>query len=233
MNSHHEFRRGLQAGFPIGMVYFSVSISFGILAVSFGMSWWQAILISVTTLTSAGQFAGIRTMLFPGQYLAMLISQITINSRYTIMSVSLSQKVEKAFGPLWRWTMGFFVTDEIFAVAAAERTVTRPFFLGLATLPYAGWILGTALGALSGNVLPQSVSDALCIALYGMFVAIVLPVAQKIRPVLLVVLLAAGLSCLFTWVPGLADVAPGIAISICAILAAAAGAVLFPVKEDA
>lgn len=229
---NNDFRRGVRAGLPIGLVYFSVSISFGILAVSFGFTWWQALLISLTTLTSAGQFAGIRTMAHPGQYIAMLISQLTINSRYIIMSVSLSQKVEKRFGPLWRGILGFFVTDEIFAVASAEKTVTRAFFAGVAVLPYSGWALGTVLGALSGSILPQSVSDALCIALYGMFVAIVLPTAKKERPVLLTVLLAAAFSCLFTWVPGLKDISSGISVSICAIAAAGVAAVLFPVKED-
>ena len=105
MATASAFRRGLHAGIPIGLGYFSVSLSFGILAVSYGFSWWQAVLISMTTVTSAGQFAGINTMLHPGQYLAMLISQLTINVRYSMMSVSLSQKVDKSFGKAARWNL--------------------------------------------------------------------------------------------------------------------------------
>lgn len=232
MATTSAFRRGLRAGIPIGLGYFSVSLSFGILAVSYGFSWWQAVLISMTTVTSAGQFAGINTMLHPGQYLAMLLSQLTINVRYSMMSVSLSQKVDKSFGKVARWVLGFFMTDEIFAVAAAEKEVTKPFFAGLTVLPWIGWTLGTLTGGLIGNILPQRLMNALCIALYGMFIAIVVPVAKKEKPVLIVVILAMLFSCLFTWIPGLNTVSSGIAVSLCAIAAAAAGAVLFPVKEE-
>lgn len=226
-----SFSRGLKAGIPIGLGYFSVSISFGILAISAGFTWWQAVLISMTTVTSAGQFAGIGMMMLPGQYVAMLISQLTINVRYSMMAISLSQKVDDSFGKAARWLLGFFITDEIFAVAVAEPRLSRSFLSGLAVLPYVGWALGTLTGALVGSILPQSLLNALCIALYGMFTAIVVPVAKQERPVLLVVLLAMVLSCLFTWVPVLNTVSTGIAVSICAIAAAAVGAALFPVKE--
>ena len=233
MKSDNAFRRGFHAGIPIGLGYFSVSISFGILAVSYGFAWWQAVLISMLTVTSAGQFAGINTMVHPGQYIAMLVSQLTINVRYSMMSVSLSQRVDRTFGKAARWLFGFFITDEIFAVAAAEKTVTKPFMAGLAIAPYIGWTLGTLTGALVGNILPQRLMNALCIALYGMFVAIVTPVAKKEKPVLLVVVFAAALSCLFTWLPGLRAIPSGISVSLCAIAAAAVVAALHPVKEDA
>lgn len=232
MQKQSAFSRGLKAGLPIGMGYFSVSLTFGILAVSYGFSWWQAVVISMLTVTSAGQFAGIGTMCHPGQYFAMLVSQLTINVRYSMMSVSLSQKVDSSFGRAARWILGFFVTDEIFAVAAGEKVVTRAFMSGLAVLPYAGWSLGTLVGALLGNVLPERLMNALCIALYGMFVAIVVPVARKERPVLYVVLLAMVLSCGFMWLPVLKTVSSGIAVSLCAVAAAAVGALLFPVKEE-
>ena len=227
----NSFSRGLKAGIPIGLGYFSVSISFGILAISGGFTWWQAVLISMTTVTSAGQFAGIGMMMLPGQYFAMLISQLTINVRYSMMAISLSQKVDDSFGKAARWLLGFFITDEIFAVAVAEPRLSRSFLSGLAVLPYIGWALGTLTGAVVGSILPQSLLNALCIALYGMFTAIVVPVAKQERPVLLVVLLAMVLSCLFTWVPVLNTVSTGIAVSVCAITAAAVGAALFPVKE--
>lgn len=233
MLTNKDFFRGLKAGFPIGAGYFSVSLSFGILAVSYGFSWWQAVVISMVTVTSAGQFAGIQTMLTPGQYFPLLFSQVTINLRYSMMSVALSQKADATFGRLLRWLLGFFMTDEIFAVAANEPVVKPRFFAGLTVLPWVGWVLGTLSGGLLGSILPPMLMDALSVALYGMFIAIVVPVAKKERSVLLAVGIAAGLSCLFFWLPGLKELPSGISVSVCAILAAGVAAAIFPVKEEA
>ncbi len=227
-----SFTKGLKSGIPIGLGYLSVSFTFGILAVSYGFEWWQAVLISMTTLTSAGQLAGITIMLNPGQYIEMLISQLTINIRYSFMSVSLSQKASPEFKGIRRWIMGFFMTDEIFAVASGEDMVSTKFFAGLTVFPYLGWTLGTLLGAVLGNVLPQSVMSALCLAIYGMFIAIVAPKAKESLSLLLVVAVAVTLSCLFYYVPVLSDVSSGLSVSICAIVSAVFGALLFPVKEE-
>lgn len=226
-----DFKRGFFAGFPIGLGYLSVSFTFGIIAVSYGFSWWQAVIISMTTVTSAGQFAGIGIMTSPGHYIEMLVSQLTINIRYSFMSISLSQKVDSKFTGIKRWLCGFLMTDEIFAVASAEKEVSASFFAGLGVLPYFGWSLGTLLGALLGNVLPDRIMSALSLAIYGMFVAIVVPEMKKSRPVLIVVIIALALSCLFYYVPGLNSIPSGLTVSICAILAAALGAFLFPVDN--
>lgn len=226
------YMRGLRFGIPIGLGYLSVSFTFGIMAVSYGLSWWQAVLISMTTVTSAGQFAGIGVMLNPGQYIEMLVSQLTINIRYSFMSLSLSQKVDSRFKGIYRWLLGFMMTDEIFAVASSEESVTRAFFAGLATIPYLGWTLGTLIGALLGNILPHRLMSALSLAIYGMFVAIVVPQMQRRKTVIFVVILALIFSCLFYYVPILNGISSGLSISICAILAAALGAVLFPIKEE-
>ena len=227
-----EYLRGLRAGIPIALGYLSVSFTFGITAVSYGMTWWEALLISMTCVTSAGQFSGIKTMLVPGLYLDMLISQLTINVRYSFMSISLSQKVIEKFRGIWRWLFGFMITDEIFAVAVSEKSVSRSFMAGLVSLPYIGWSLGTLLGALLGNILPAAVMSALGLAIYGMFVAIVVPEMKKVRAVIIVVIIAAILSTCFKYAPLLKEVSPGLAISICAIVAAAICSILFPVKDD-
>jgi 4-azaleucine resistance transporter AzlC len=228
----NSFTRGLRAGIPIGVGYLSVSFTFGIMAVAYGFDWWQALLISMTTVTSAGQLAGIGIMVNPGQYIEMLISQLTINVRYSFMSVSLSQKVDAAFSGVKRWLLGFFMTDEIFAVASSEKEVNARFFSGLAIMPYLGWSLGTLLGGLLGNVLPEMVMNALCLAIYGMFLAIVAPVAKAERPVLIVVAAAVALHCLFYYAPYLRDIPSGITISLCAVAAALVGALLFPIADD-
>lgn len=227
----NSYIRGLKAGIPIGLGYLSVSFTFGIMAVSYGLSWWQALVISMATVTSAGQFAGIGVMFHPGQYLEMLISQLTINVRYSFMSISLSQKTDEKFKGIYRWLLGFMMTDEIFAVASAEKEVSRSFFAGLATIPYIGWSAGTLIGALLGNVLPQRLMSALSLAIYGMFVAIVMPGLKESKAVVVVVILAVVLSSLFYYVPFLAQISSGLSISICAIVAALVGAILFPIKE--
>lgn len=228
----NNYTRGLKAGIPIALGYLSVSFTFGIIAISYGLSWWQALIISMTTVTSAGQFAGIGIMLHPGQYFQMLISQITINIRYSFMSISVGQKADERFTGLSRWILGFMMTDEIFAVATREESVSRSFFAGLATLPYLGWSVGTLLGAILGSILPDRLMSALSLAIYGMFVAIVVPEMKKTRPVLIVVVLAMLLSCAFHYIPFLSSISSGITITIVAISAAVVGAILFPVDEE-
>ena len=227
-----NFKRGISSGIPIGLGYLSVSFTFGMMAVSAGLTWWEALLISMLTVTSAGQFAGLGMMILPGQSIAMLISQFTINIRYCFMSVALSQNLEPKFKGVYRWLLGFFMTDEIFAVACGERQVTRSFFAGLAVMPYLGWSGGTLFGALVGAILPDSLISALSLAIYGMFIAIVVPDLRTNRKIILVVAIAAGLSCLFYFVPALQNISSGLTISISAIAAAVVGAALFPVKID-
>ena len=226
------FLRGVRGGIPIGLGYLSVSFTFGIMATSLGFAPWQAVIISMLTLTSAGQLAGIQVMVNPGQYLTMLISQLTINVRYSFMSVSLSQKASPRFSGIRRWLLGFFITDEIFAVASQENEVEPKFFLGLAVMPYAGWTLGTLFGSLIGNVLPPVIMACLCIAIYGMFIAIIIPPAKKSRPVLIVTVIASALNCVFYYVPYLNEIPSGISISICAVVASILGAFIFPMTEE-
>ena len=148
------------------------------------------------------------------------------------MSIALSQKLDKRFSGIWRWILGFFITDEIFAVAISEKKITRSFWMGLSTLPWFGWALGTFLGAILGNVLPTSVMSALGLAIYGMFVAIVVPVMKEEKAVIIAVIIAAALSTAFKYVPFINKVSIGISISICAIVSAAIVAILYPVSAE-
>lgn len=226
-----NFLKGLRSGIPIGLGYLSVSFSFGIMAVSSGLYWWQAVLISMLNLTSAGQLAGVGIMAAPYHFIDMALSQLTINIRYSFMSISLSQKTDSKLSGIYRWIYGFFITDEIFAVAVGQKTVTRAFMSGLIIFPYVGWSLGTALGAVVGNILPASIMSALCIALYSMFIAIVAPDCVKNLKLLLIVGVAAVLSCAFYYLPLLNQISSGISICITAIISAVFGALLFPIEE--
>ncbi|SKA72098.1 Predicted branched-chain amino acid permease (azaleucine resistance) [Eubacterium uniforme] len=230
--SNKNFIRGIKSGIPICLGYLSVSFTFGIMAVSLGFTIWQSVLVSMLCVTSAGQYAGIQIMTNPGHYIEMLISQFTINVRYSFMSISLSQKVSKKFSGIWRWIFGAFVTDEIFGVAISEEEITRSFFAGLCIMPYIGWTSGTLLGSILGSILPNRLMSALSIAIYGMFVAIVVPELKKGYSYVFVVIIAAIFSTLFKFLPLLNKVPGGIAISICAIIASLLGAIFFPISDD-
>ena len=228
-----EYRTGVHTGLPVGMGYFSVSFGFGAMAVSQGMKALDAALISLTNLTSAGQFAGLTLIVAAATLWEMVLTQLVINSRYALMSLALSQRMGQRVGIVPRLLIAFFNTDEIFALAMArQEPLTVPFLLGLGTLPILGWTGGTLCGALAGSVLPVSIRTALGVMLYGMFIAIVVPPAREEKPVLAVVLLALVLSCLFAWVPGLQTVSSGISIVICTVAPAAVCAWLFPIPEE-
>lgn len=228
-----QFVQGIKDGSAIGIGYLSVSFTFGLAAVSSGLSWWEALLMSMLNLTSAGQFAGITVMAAAGSYIEMAVSQFVINLRYALMSISLSQKVDEHFKIGKKSVLGFAVTDEIFAVAMSRKgEVSSIYFAGLAILPYLGWTFGTLAGAVLGNILPQNVSDALGIAIYGMFIAIIIPAMKQDSKILKMTMLAVALSFCMYYIPGLKNISQGFAIIICAVIASAVGAVCFPIEEE-
>ena len=228
------FRQGIRHGIPIGLGYLSVSFAFGMKAVGDGLTVLQAVLISMTNLTSAGQIAALPLMAGSASLAEMALTQMTINLRYALMSLSLGRKLDESMGTLQRLVFSFANTDEIFAVASSQPgKVGKRYLYGLMIAPCIGWSMGTFLGAAAGTLLPVFVRSALGIAIYGMFLAIILPPARKSRPVRFVVLTAVALSFCFRYIPGLNTVSSGFVIIICGILAAALGAWRFPAEEDA
>lgn len=228
-----EWKQGIKDGIPIALGYLSVSFTFGLMAAEAGVSWWQAVIISAANLTSAGQFAGLDIMIAGGTCIEMALTQLVINLRYALMSLSLSQKLDKKFGTGSRLVLGFFMTDEIFGVAASrKRKVSRSYFLGLGMLPMAGWTLGTLGGAVLGGILPPIVQSALGVAIYGMFLAIIIPQARDDMRYLKVIVIAAVMACAFHCLPGLKRISSGFAIILCSVVAAAVGAWLYPLEMD-
>ena len=149
-------KKGLRDGIPIALGYFAVSFAFGILAVDSGCTVLEAVLISFTNLTSAGQFAGLTVIAQAGTLLEMAVTQLVINSRYMLMSIAMSQKVDADFHGIWRWLLGYGITDEIFAAAIqTDGTIKRSYFGSLIILPVIGWTAGTFLGAFLGNILTK------------------------------------------------------------------------------
>lgn len=231
-NTELTFRKGVKDGLPICLGYISVSFAFGMMAVQGGLPVWVAMLISMTNLTSAGQFAGTALILTGGLYIEIAVTTFVINIRYMLMSLSLSQKVDAAMTNLQRWILSFCVTDEIFAVAIQQKgSINARYFSGLASMPYLGWTLGTFLGAAATGVLPESVRSALGIAIYGMFIAIIIPPATKTRPIAIVIFISAVLSCFFKWVPLFDQLSSGWVIIICAVIASAFAALRWPVDD--
>ena len=228
-----EFKQGIRHGIPIALGYLSVSFAFGMKAVGDGLTWLQAVLISATNLTSAGQIAGLPLMTGGASLTEMALTQLTINLRYGLMGLSLGRKLDESMGTLQRLIFSFADTDEIFAMASSQPSkVGKAYLYGLMLTPWIGWTLGTLLGGVAGTLLPAFVRSALGIAIYGMFLAIILPPAREKKPVRFVVLTAVGLSLCFRYIPGFNRVSSGFVIIICAVAAAAAGAALFPAEEE-
>ncbi len=233
MNRTH-FKEGFRDGIPIGLGYFAVSFTFGMMAVAGGMKIGPAVLISATNLTSAGQFAGLDIIFGDGTYWEMALTQLIINLRYSLMSFSLAQKLDDGGNPFHRFAVAFGVTDEIFGISAARPGRLSPYYnYGAMSIAIPGWVLGTLCGAISGNLLPAMIMSALSVAIYGMFLAIIIPPAKSDRTVLAVVLAAMLGSSAFYYVPLLRRVSSGMVIIIVTILVAGVAAYVKPIEDTA
>lgn len=231
--SINSYPKGFKDGIPIGLGYLSVSFTFGMMAVNMGLPLWAAVLISVTNLTSAGQFAGIGLIFAGAPYTEMALTQLVINLRYSLMSLSLSQKADKSLNVLHRLLVSFGITDEVFAVSSGQPSdIGRRYMYGLITAPIFGWTIGTFIGGAASTILPETVRSPLNIAIYGMFIAIVIPPAKHNFSVLKVLIFSIVLSCILRYAPVLNKPSGGFVIIICAVAASAFGAKFFPIKEE-
>lgn len=216
---------------PIALGYFSVSFGFGIVAVQSGLKAIEAVIISLTNLTSAGQAMGVSVIAAGGTLIEMATTQLVINLRYALMAISLSQKLDESFTLPHRLLASYGITDEIFAVAIARDGTIKPAYMyGLISVSAAGWVGGTLAGSVANMLLPASLTAAMGIMLYGMFVAIIIPPAKSSHKVLAVVVVAAVLSSVFKYL--LPSLTFGFAIIISAVVAAVIGALLFPVENE-
>lgn len=232
MKEINSLKKGLKDGLPICIGYFSVSFAFGIFAIENGLTVMQAVIISLTNLTSAGQLAGVPIM-SGGSLVEIAVSQLVINSRYSLMSVSLAQKFSENVKFKDKFLLAHFNTDEIFAVATSQKgEIGTKYMCGLALLPIIGWTSGTLLGGVAGNILPTPVTAALGLAIYGMFTAIVVPVAKKEKATAICVLFSIAISCAFKYIPLLSKVPSGFTVIICAVAASAVFAIIAPIKAE-
>ncbi len=232
MQKINSFSYGIRDGISIGLGYLSVSFAFGIIGVASGLSALEVVLISMMNVTSAGQLAAVPILANLGSMIELLLTQIVINARYALMSVSLSQKLDRDVRTPERLMIGFVNTDEVFAVASGKgASLGRRYLFGLIIPPYIGWTLGTLLGAVMGNVLPAILISALGIALYAMFIAIIIPEARENGKTALCILLSAALSCGFCYLPVLNKIPSGFTVIIIAVAVSALFALVAPPEE--
>lgn len=227
-----EYIEGIQGGIPIALGYFAVSFSLGIAAKNAGLTAFQATVMSVTNVTSAGQFAGISAICACASYLEIALMQLIINLRYLLMSCALSQKIDPKFPLVHRFFVGYGITDEIFGISSARKKLNPFYSYGAISVAVPGWALGTCLGVIMGNVLPANVVSALSVALYGMFIAIIIPPARDNKILAGIVAISMLASLIFTYAPLLKTMSSGIRVMVLTVAIALVAALLFPIEEE-
>ncbi|MCI8402843.1 MAG: AzlC family ABC transporter permease [Lachnospiraceae bacterium] len=227
-----SFQQGLKAGIPIGMGYFAVSFTLGITARNAGLTPWQAMIMSLTMHASAGQFAAINVIAASAGFLEMAVTSLIVNLRYLLLSSSLSQKIGSKTAFFHRFPIAFYVTDEIFGISAACPGYVNPFYVyGAALVAAPSWEIGTFIGASVGNILPASIANAMNVALYGMFLAIIIPPAKKDKFIACLVVLSMTASLICSILPGIRAVSDGFRIIILTVIIAGVAAWLHPVER--
>lgn len=233
MNRRTAFATGVKDSIPICLGYLAVSFTFGIMAKNANLSVWEAVLISATNVTSAGQFAGLSLITAGASYLEMAFTQLIINLRYCLMSCALSQKLSQSTPFFHRFFIAYGVTDEIFGISVSLKDKLHPFYsYGAISVAVPGWVMGTFLGIVSGNILPERVISALSVALYGMFIAIIIPPARGNKVLAGIVAISMAASLIFAIAPVLCQISSGFRIIILTIVIAGIAAALFPVTDD-
>ena len=224
---------GLRHGIPVGLGYFFVSFTLGIAAKKTGLSALQAALMSLSIHASAGEFAALSVIAAGAGYWEMAFTELIVNLRYLLMSCSLSQKLSDNMKFFHRFFIAFDITDEIFALSVTRHGRLNPFFTyGMMLVASPGWVLGTFFGAVVGGVLPAVITGAMSIALYGMFLSVIVPTSRHDRVIAGVVIVSMLLSGVFALLPVIKNTSSGFRIIILTVAVSAAAALLFPVKDE-
>lgn len=227
------YLRGLRDGIPIALGYFVVSFTLGIAARQIGITAMQATIISFTNNASAGEYAAFEVIASKAGYIEMAITLLVVNLRYLLMSCALSQKISSDTPFFHRFLIAYDVTDEIFGISVSRPGMLNPFYsYGAMTLALPGWALGTGLGVICGNIMPARLLSAMSVALYGMFIAIVIPPSKHNKVIATIVPLSMIASCIFTFAPVLKNISSGFRIIILTVIISLIAAILFPVKTE-
>lgn len=227
------FKRGLRDGVPIGLGYFAVSFSLGIAVQSAGLSWFQGLMASWLCTTSTGEYAVFSLIAAGTTILETALVTLIINARYLLMSCAMSQRLDPSM-PFWhRYLIAFHLTDELFGIAIARRGTINPYYsYGAFVVAVPGWAFGTALGTVVGSILPQSLTSALSVALYGMFLAIIIPPARKNKVIMGLIALCFAASYVSEYLPLIGNLSSGMRIILLTVALSSAAALLFPREEE-
>lgn len=232
MLSNYTFVRGIRDGIPICLGYFAVSFALGIAGRGVGMNAVQAFVMSLTMVASAGQFAAITLIGAGAGIIEMITTTVVVNLRYLLMSCSLTQKLSPETKLLHRLALSYCMTDEIFGLSISVDGFLRPVYTyGITVISVSGWCLGTVLGVIAGNILPALVTNALGVAMYGMFLAIIIPPAKENHFLGALVAVSMAASGLFSILPYLKAISSGFRVIILTILIVGIAAVIHPIEE--
>ena len=224
------FLKGMKDGLPVALGYLAVSFTLGIAAVKSGLTPFQAFATSALNNTSAGEFAAFSLIGAGVSYMEIALTTLILNMRYILMSCALSQKIDKNTPIVHRFLMAYDVTDEIFGLSImSEGRLDPKYTYGLITISAPSWAIGTYLGAVMGSVMPAGVLSAMNLALYGMFIAVIVPPAKKDKTIAVVIAVSMLSSLMFSILPGLRAISSGIVVIILTVVISLAAAILFPV----
>ena len=231
--SKNVFLRGLRDGVPIGLGYFAVSFGIGISAHSAHLSVFQGFLLSFLNNASSGEYGGITIIASDSGFLIMAVMMLVVNARYMLMSCALSQHLSPDTPLIFRLIIGYDLTDELFGIAISQPGYLNVwYYIGAMCAAMPCWSAGTVIGVLLGNLMPVWAVSGFSVMLFGMFIAIIIPPARSIRPVLYSVLMAAAISSLFYFTPVLKDLSRGWVIILCAVLVSGLMAWRHPIKTQ-
>ncbi|MBP5279813.1 MAG: AzlC family ABC transporter permease [Erysipelotrichaceae bacterium] len=225
----NALKKGFKDGIPIGLGYFAVAFSLGIIAAGAGLTPFQGFLTSLLVNASAGENAAFIAIKEGVPYLQMALIMVVSNIRYVLMSFALSQKIDPKARMIHRLILGFFLTDEYFALAISQDPYCDPYYsYGAFLFAVPCWATGTALGIVMGNILPPRIVSALSVALFGMFLAIIIPPAKKDKAIAILIVLSFLSSYLLS---RYTNISTSLITIILTIVLSSLGALLFPVKE--
>lgn len=228
-----KFREGQRDAVPIGLGYFAVSFALGITMKKAGLTPVQGFFISLLNNASAGEYAGVAMIAAHASYLETALMVIAANARYMLMSTAFSQKFSEKTAMIHRWIIGFVLTDELFALGIRQKGYLEPkYYYGMMSVAMPGWAFGTMFGVIFGELLPARIVSALSVALFGMFLAVIIPPARTNKVIRNVVLIGFLSSFLCTMIPVIKDLSEGVRMITLTVVIASAAAWLHPVKEE-
>lgn len=228
----NAFKSGMKDGIPIGLGYLAVSFSLGIMARKVGLTPFQGFLVSLLCNASAGEYAGFTIIAAGASYLEMALAIFIANARYLLMSCSMSQRMEPGLPLRHRLIMAFDITDEVFAISIARPGWLNPYYTyGAMVTTMPCWAIGTALGVIAGNLMPLRLVSAFSVALYGMFLAVIIPQAKRDKIIAGVIVVCFAVSYAGTYIPFIKDLSDGTKTIIFTVAISAIAAILFPRNE--